>query len=327
MGLDAKITFENRLKLDLEAILTVENLNRVLEIVSNTLTGFEMEVRTESEAGRDDLLPIYLNALSIQGRSPKTVSRYEYVISRFLKALSVPTREITIYHLRNYLASEKSRGVADSTLEGSRQVLSAYFNWLQREGLIQTNPSANLGAIKVKKKLKTAYSDIDIEKLKQNCGNLRDRAIVTFLLATGCRVSEMTQLNIQDVDLENLECTVLGKGNKERTVFLDTVAGMTLTQYLSQRTDHEDALFISLRGHRRIQPGGIRTMLNKLGLLAHVEHVHPHKFRRTRATNLIKHGMAVQEVAAILGHEKLDTTMEYVVMDKRAIKNAYQKYA
>ena len=240
--------------------------------------------------------------------------------------MNVPTRSITVYHLRQYLAKEKARGISDRTLEGTRQVFSAYFNWLHREQLIDTNPTANLGAIKYPKKIKVTYSEIDIEKMKFCCKTLRDRAIICFLLSTGCRISEMIRLNREDVDLNNLECTVLGKGNKERTVFLDSVTGMLIRDYLTQRKDDSPALFIGKR-KQRLSAQGVRAMMVKLAKASAVDHVHPHKFRRTLATSLIRHGMPIQEVAAILGHDKLDTTMQYVVLDKTDVKNSYRKYA
>lgn len=128
------------------------------------------------------------------------------------------------------------------------------------------------------------------------------------------------------MDLANLECTVLGKGNKERTVFLDSVTGMLIRDYLNQRKDDSPALFLSKR-KKRLTAGGVRAMMVRLAKASTVEHVHPHKFRRTLATSLIRHGMPIQEVAAILGDDKLDTTMQYVVLDKTDVKNSYRKYA
>ena len=264
--------------------------------------------------------------MQIQGRSEKTIKRYRYLIGRMMEDVNVPTRSITVYHLRQYLAKEKARGISDRTLEGTRQVFSAYFNWLHREKLIETNPIANLGTIKYPKKIKVTYSEIDIEKMKFCCKTLRDRAIICFLLSTGCRISEMIRLNRENVDLNNLECTVLGKGNKERTVFLDPVTGMLIRDYLTQRKDDSPALFINKR-KQRLSAQGVRAMMVKLAKVSTVDHVHPHKFRRTLATSLIRHGMPIQEVAAILGHDKLDTTMQYVVLDKTDVKNSYRKYA
>ena len=147
-----------------------------------------------------------------------------------------------------------------------------------------------------------------------------------FLSSTGCRISEMTGLNVEDVDLEKLECVVHGKGNKERMVFLSAVTGMLLGEYLKTRKDSNPALFVGKR-KERLEPGGVRSMLKKLGADAGVDHVHPHKFRRTFATELTRHGMEIQKVANILGHEKLDTTMQYVVLNKEDIKSDYRRFA
>ena len=237
----------------------------------------------------------------------------------------VPTRRISVYHLRNYLTHEKERGICENTLEGYREIFSAYFNWLQRESLIDRNPCVNLGVIKVPKKEKKTYTDAELERLNWFCGNIRDRAILHFLRSTGCRISEVTELNRDQVNLEALECVVHGKGDKERTVYLDDVAGMLLKEYLKKRKDDVPALFINKR-QDRFQPNGIRAMLKKLAANAGVEHVHPHKFRRTLATDLARHGMPIQEVAKVLGHEKLDTTMKYVVLNKDDVKASYRRY-
>jgi len=326
MSIEAKATLLKAMEHQLSTEITAADMSTVLTVLADQLAGYELNQTDPGVMGADDLLDAYTAAMQIQGRSPKTIERYRYIILRMMETVRVNTRSITVYHLRQYLAQEKARGIADSTLEGTRQVFSSYFNWLQREGLIQTNPTANLGAIKCAKKIKVTYSDIDIERLKYNCKRLRDRAIVCFLKSTGCRISEMTQLNRDDIDLAALEVTVLGKGNKERTVYLDQVTGMLIGEYLNQRTDDHPALFIG-KGTTRLKPGGVRYMLRDLAKISSVNHVHPHKFRRTLATNLIRHGMPIQEVAAILGHDKLDTTMRYVVLDKSDVKNSYRKYA
>ena len=181
------------------------------------------------------------------------------------------------------------------------------------------------GPIKCAKKKKQVYSDVDIEKLNQNCSSVRDRAIISFLGSSGCRISEVIELNRDAVDLDKLECVVHGKGDKERRVYMSPVAGMLIRDYLNGRKDENPALFVGRRGER-LQPGGVRCMLNRVAEAAGVEHVHPHKFRRTLATRLTRHGMPIQDVAAILGHDKLDTTMQYVVMADEDVKIAYRRY-
>lgn len=326
MSMEDKAGFLRQLETALSDKLTASEMSKAMCAVSDVLEAYDMTALAVAPAEQDGLLGAFVSAMQIQGRSAKTVDRYVYIVKKMLQHESTTTRQITVYHLRQFLADEKNRGISDRTLEGYRQVFSSYFNWLQREGLLQKNPVANLGAIRCQKKIKQTYTEVDIEKLKLHCKTLRDRAILCFLMSTGCRISEMIQLDRDSIDFSSLEVKVLGKGNKERRVFLDPVAGMTVKQYLAQRNDDHPALFIG-KGTDRLKPGGVRLMLNNLAESANVEHVHPHKFRRTLATNLIRHGMPIQEVAAILGHDKLDTTMQYVVLDNTDVRNSYRRYA
>jgi site-specific recombinase XerD len=326
MAIEAKATLLSGLEQQLSSTITASDMAAVLSAVADQLEAYDVKQIDADDHTADDLLDAYTAALRIGGRSEKTIARYRYLIGRMMQAVKVPTRSITVYHLRQYLAQEKQRGLSDRSLEGIRQVFNTYFNWLHRERLIDVNPVANLGAIKWPKKIKIIYSEVDIERMKFCCKSIRDRAIVGFLLSTGCRISEVMRLNRDDVDLVNLECKVFGKGAKERTVYFDAVTGMLLREYLAQRCDNLPALFVGQRSCR-LTSDGVRHILKGLQARAHVEKVHPHKFRRTLATNLIRHGMPIQDVAAILGHDKLETTMEYVVLDQTEVKNNYRKYA
>jgi site-specific recombinase XerD len=183
-----------------------------------------------------------------------------------------------------------------------------------------------VGAIKCAKKIRLPYSAEDIERLKETCGTIRDKAIISFLLSTGCRVSEVCALNREDIDINSLECKVLGKGNKERTVYFDKVTAMLLNRYILTRDDISPALFIG-KGSKRLTAQGMRYMLKKVSEKANVENVHPHRFRRTLATNLIDRGMPIQEVVAVLGHDRIDTTTDYIYIEKENVKSAYRKYA
>ena len=199
MAFEAKATLLNEIERNLGSMVTAADMPRIMAKLSETMAAYNVEV-AEFQDGSDDLLEAYLSALSVEGRSELTIRRYQYLIGRMMEAVKTPTRNITVYHLRRYLADEKARGISDRTLEGERQAFSAYFNWLQRERLIENNPTANLGAIKYLKKTKDIYTDADIERMKFGCKSLRDRAIVAFLRATGCRISEMCQLNRTDVE-------------------------------------------------------------------------------------------------------------------------------
>lgn len=326
MAIDAKVSFISMMEKDLASVVTLEQMDRIRRSVVELLDKFAMTELREQDLEDDDLLECYLDAMKVQNRSKLTINRYEYIIRNVMKAVKVPTRRINVYHLRNYIAKEQARGLKDSTLEGIRQVISAYFNWLQREALIEKNPTANLGAIKCEKKKKKRYTDIEMAKLVLSCESKRDLAIVHFLSSTGCRVSEMTGLNRDDVNLEKLECIVHGKGNKERVVFMSDVAGDAIREYLAGRTDGNEALFVG-RCKERLQPGGVRFMLNAIAEKAGVEHCHPHKFRRTRATELTRRGMPIQEVAKILGHEKIDTTMRYLDIDNEQMRSDFRRFA
>lgn len=327
MAIDAKVSFLQQIEKSCAEKLTMADIERLMIIISDVLEDFDMrENRKWEKEEKDDLLDCFLASMRVQGRSEKTIARYAYLIGKFMKFAKAPTRRITAYHVRNWLSKEKERGIQESTLESNRQVLSAYFGWLKREELIERNPMANVGTIKVPKKKKKIYSPIDMQLLYKSCDNPRDRAIIHFLQATGCRVSEMTELNRDQIDLKRQECIVHGKGDKERTVFFDSVTAMYLDEYMSGRRDKNPALFVG-KGTKRLQPGGVRTALKRIAKMAGVKHVHPHKFRRTLATELARHGMPIQEVSHLLGHEKLDTTMQYVVQQKDDVKNDYRRYA
>ena len=329
MAIEARTVFLKTIESKLSDKLTIVQLTDVMKTISDTVTDYSMQENPHQFSGDntvDDLWDAYFSAMKVQGRSEKTLWRYDYILKRMFKAFpGLNSRQITVYHLRKYLQMEKERGIKDVTLEGYREIFCAYFGWLRREGLIDIDPCTNLGIIKVPKRQKKAYSDIDLERIHQKTKNPRDQAIVHTLESTGCRISEVIGMDIADMDLERCEATVIGKGNKQRTVYIDEVTAMLIRNYLNSRTDSNPALFIGRYGDR-LTPGGIREMLRKVARKAGVEGVYPHKFRRTLATNLNKRGMPVQEIAAILGHEKIDTTMKYINLDHQIIKASYHRY-
>ena len=327
MSLEIKVTFLKELETSLASRVTAADMSSVITCVSDVLEHYDFsKVIKEEENYGIDLIEAFISALRVQGRSEKTLWLYEFTLNRLMKDLNIPIRSVTVYHLRSWLAKEKERGISDQTLKGNRWTFSSFFGWLWREGLITKNPVDNLGTIKTQKKVKEVFSEVDIEKLKTNCDNIRNKAIICFLKATGCRISEVTSLNRTDIDFINLECVVIGKGNKQRTVYIDSVTAMILQRYLMLREDDNPALFIG-RKHERLQPNGIRVMLKRIGHMAGVEHVHPHKFRRTEITELVNRGMPIEQVKAIAGHEKIDTTMQYVRIDQQNVKNNYRKFA
>lgn len=326
MSVAEKQNIIDKLRQTISNKYTVSQVDDILEAVQNVLSDYSIVPSTNVEINyQDDLLNTFLTAKTIEGCSEKTIKQYKYCVNKMIKYLNVPINSINVYHIRDYFAYEKNRGISDQTIKGYKNIYSSLFTWLHKESLIKSNPCVNIGSIKCEKKIRLPFSDIDLEKLKECCDNNRNKAIIFFLLSTGCRISEMCELNKDDINLDTLECIVHGKGNKQRTVFLSNVAAMMLKRYLNERTDNYPALFIG-KGSSRLQPGGVRYMLKKIAIKAGVENVHPHRCRRTLATSLINHGMQIQDVAFILGHEKLDTTMKYVYISKNNVKDAYKKY-
>lgn len=328
MSIATKQTFIKDLTQKLGNTLTVDAMNALTSALTDELSKFSLEQtdNTQADVETEEVLEEFLAAKQLEGRSPKTINHYRYILTRMFRDINLPLRDIMIYSLRRYLAKLKAAGMQDVTVEGIRCTISSFFGWVHRENLLPTNPAANLSPIHCEKKVKKPFTPIDIEELKAHCITLRDRAIISLLMSTGCRISEVCGMNRTDIDFANLECVVHGKGNKQRMVFFDDVSAMLVKRYLKERTDAKPALFIG-KGSDRLTPGGVRFMLSKLAQHANVTNVHPHRFRRTLATNLVNHGMPIQEVARILGHEKIDTTMKYVFLTTASVKNSYQKYA
>lgn len=328
MSVSAKQHLIKTVSTELSRDLTAYDLETVQDKLNDVLSMYEVESAPDGkrDAESDDLLDAFLTAKRIEGRSEKTLELYRYRINRLMNALNIPIRRITVFHLRKYLMDGKEAGLADKTLDGMRSIYCSFFGWLFNEGLLPSNPCANLSPIKCAKIVRLPYSDVDLERLREECTSHRDKAIMAFLLSTGCRVSEMCGLNRDAIDFAHGEVTVLGKGNKQRTVFLTDVAMMHLKRYLSERTDNSPALFVG-RCTDRLKPNGVRKMLHDVADRAGVPDVHPHRFRRTLATNLIGHGMPIQDVATVLGHDKLDTTLTYTYRAKDDIHNNYLRYA
>ena len=327
MSLEAKTLLLNRVEESLSDKLTVKDSNTAMITFSDELQAFDVEhASTDYQENGDTYLKAYLNTKALEGLSPKTLERYEYEIKRMMHYLQIRTKEITIYHIRGFLAYEKQRGLSENTLRGKRDIFHAYFGWLHKESLLSKDPSVNLEPVKVPKKYRKPFSDLELEMIKESCKTPRDKALVRFLLSSGCRVSEVIELNRDDVDFGSKECIVHGKGNKERKVFLDLSTIHYLKLYLDEdRFDHHPALFLSSR-IERLTAHGVRSMLKIIEKRSGVENVHPHRFRRTLATHLIDRGCPIQVVSLILGHDKLDTTMKYISYTTSMIKESYSKY-
>lgn len=213
------------------------------------------------------------------------------------------------------------------TIDNIRRTLSSFFAWLENEDYIVKSPVRRIHKVKATKKVKETFTDENLEKLRDTCSNVRDLAILELLISTGMRVGELTRLNIADMNFGERSCIVLGKGNSEREVYFSAKSKMYIKKYLETRTDNNEALFVSLiKPYNRLGISGIEIAIRNLGREANINKVHPHKFRRTMATMAIDKGMPVEQVQKLLGHIKIDTTMEYAMVSQNNVKNSHRKY-
>lgn len=309
-------------------------INTVEDVLTLTLKQYEVTERCTDIAVIDTstqkAIRRFVATKRTEGIAESTITRYADEMRKLNDFFhDKPIDEYTTYDLRYYLSYRRERTerkLSNRTLDGMRRCFSSVFTWLHNEGIISKNPCAALAKIKYTEKVRKPYSDIELEKLRKVCVNIRDLALVDFLQSTGCRVSEVANLKISDVDFENSQVKVLGKGNKERIVYLTPVARMNLMEYLETRKDDTEALFEG-RGSEQLKKNAIEALIKRLGKIAGVKNAHPHRFRRTLATNLITRGMPIQEVATILGHADLKTTMIYCYISQVNVKASFVKYA
>lgn len=273
-------------------------------------------------------LELFITSKKIEGCSIRTTNYYEIILKRLFKYINIGVKQIETEDLRNYLSDYQANSNASKvSIDNIRRIMSSFFNWLESENYIIKSPMRRIHKIKTTKVVKETYSSETMQIIRDNCNHLRDIAIIDLLASTGMRVGELVLLNRFDIDFNNKECIVFGKGDKERRVYFDSTTKIHLMRYLNSRQDKNDALFVSkLKPYNRLQISGVEIVLRKLGRKIGVTRVHPHKFRRTLATNAIDKGMPVEQVQKLLGHTKIDTTMQYAMVDQNNVKNSYRKY-
>ena len=274
------------------------------------------------------LMNIFISSKKVEGCSDKTLRYYKATIEKMLLTVNVGATHITTDHIRQYLARyEQESKCSKANIDNIRRILSSFFSWLEDENYILKNPVRRIHKIKTTKPVKEVYTDEALEIMRDNCGNIRDLAIIDLLASSGIRVGELVNLNIADVDFENRECVVLGKGNKERPVYFDARTKIHLKNYLLSRDDDNPALFVSLLApHNRLEISGVEIRLRKLGRMLNIPKVHPHKFRRYVATRAIDKGMPVELLQRLLGHSKIETTMEYAMVNQTNVKISHRRF-
>ena len=274
------------------------------------------------------MMNLFLSSKKVEGCSDKTLRYYKATIEKMLTTIQIGVTHITTDDLRRYLARyEQESSCSKANIDNIRRILSSFFSWLEDENYILKSPVRRIHKIKTTKPVKEVYTDEALEIMRDNCDNLRDLAIIDLLSSSGIRVGELVKLNIADVDFENRECVVLGKGNKERPVYFDARTKIHLKNYLLSRTDDNPALFVSLlEPHNRLEISGVEIRLRKLGRMLDIPKVHPHKFRRYVATRAIDKGMPVELLQRLLGHSKIETTMEYAMVNQANVKLSHRRF-
>ena len=322
------IFMEEKLVVILNEMADYLNITQLKKLQEVMLKTFAEDTTTKEEIKNGEYLKLFLDAKRIEGCSVRTIKYYQTTVEHLLMHILTPIRKITTEELRRYLVEyQKINNCSKVTIDNIRRNISSFFSWLEEEDFILKSPMRRIHKIKTKTVVKETISDESIEKLRDGCRELRDLAMIDLLYSTGIRVGELVNLNIKDVNFEQRECIVFGKGDKERKVYFDAKAKIHLKQYLEKRTDNNPALFVTLDApFHRLKISGVEIRLRKLGRLLHLERIHPHKFRRTMATRAIDKGMPIEQVQKILGHSQIDTTMQYAIVNQKNVKTSHQKY-
>lgn len=287
----------------------------------------ENNSQIENESN-DEYLRMFIEAKKVEGCSERTLAYYKTTVLHMLNIVKTAVRRITTEEIRKYLSDyQKINNCSKVTVDNVRRNISSFFSWLEEEDYILKSPMRRIHKIKTKTPVKETISDESIEILRDGCKELRDLAIIDLLYSTGIRVGELVNLNCDDINFEERECVVFGKGEKERKVYFDAKAKLHIKRYLDSRTDNNPALFVTLdRPHERLKISGVEIRLRQLGRKMNIERIHPHKFRRTMATRAIDKGMPIEQVQKILGHSQIDTTMQYAIVNQNNVKNSHRKY-
>lgn len=327
---DCKIELIKSLETSLSTNFTQEQIAVISETLIKKLASYDViELCREIipyESINEKLLKRYCACLFVDGKSEKTIYQYKRTLIKLITVINRPFPEMGVYDIRYFLACEKERGLSGRSVENTRANISAFFQWLNQEEIIPKNPCVNIKPIKFEDVVRKPFSAVEVDKLRSACKNKKERAIIEFLLSSGVRVSELSDMKIADINLQkSLVNVVYGKGGKSRVTYITSVAQNHLQNYWNSRTDSSEFAFCN-RSQNQLKPGGVRYILNDIGKRSNVKNVHPHRFRRTFASGLATKGMDIQEIQKLLGHSNITTTMEYIYVDDTKIRTSYQKY-
>lgn len=300
------------------------------QVLEHTMFQYEVIENTIKQKDDDsqELINTFIAAKRIEGCSEKTLRYYQSTIDTMILRIGKSVRRILTEDLRSYLTEYQNENQSSRvTIDNIRRILSSFFSWLEEEDYILKSPVRRIHKVKTASNIKETYSDESLELMRDNCSEKRDLAMIDMLASTGMRVGEMVLLNREDIDFNERECIVFGKGDKERVVYFDARTKIHLQDYLKSRIDDNPALFVTLKSpYNRMNIGGIEVRLRQLGKQLGLQKVHPHKFRRTLATMAIDKGMPIEQLQRLLGHKKIDTTLQYAMVKQSNVKIAHRKY-
>ncbi len=310
---------------DMSDYLNITQMKQLQESLKKRL---DYEKKDEESIENIKYLDMFLSAKQVEGCSERTISYYQLTIVKMFSIIDIPIRKITTEIIRDYLQEyQKTNNCSKVTIDNVRRNISSFFSWLEEENHILKNPVKRIKKIKIGTTVKETISDEKIELIRASCSNSRDLAIVDMLYSTGIRVGELVNLDIDDINFHERECIVKGKGDKERKVYFDAKTKLNLMKYLEEREDSCNALFVTRnKPHKRLRISGVEISIRKLGRIVGDERIYPHKFRRTMATRAIDKGMPIEQVQQLLGHQQIDTTMKYAMVNQLNVKNSHKKF-
>ena len=311
------------------SILNNEQKEKLKEVLLYTFYNIEVtSIKDELVEDTTDYAKMFIAAKRIEGCSERTLNYYETTIKTMIDKLSKKVNSIETEDLRNYLSEYQAKNNCSKvTIDNVRRILSSFFAWLEDEDYIMKSPVRRIHKVKATQTVKETYTDEELEEMRDACVEIRDLAMVDFLASTGVRVGELVNLDRVDIDMQERSCVVLGKGGKEREVYFDARTKIHLQNYLNSRIDNNPALFVSLlRPYDRLKISGVEIRLRELGKRINIRKIHPHKFRRTMATKAIDKGMPIEQVQVLLGHRKIDTTLQYAMVNQNNVRNSHKKF-
>ena len=302
-----------------------KKLSEILQYVFFNIEITKIDNRMMEET--KDYEKLFLSSKRVEGCSERSLNYYKTTIDNMKEKINKKVNFIETDDIRKYLSDyQEESKCSKTTIDNIRRILSSYFSWLEDENYIVKNPIRRIHKIKTAKLVKETFTDEEVETMRDYCKENRDLALIDFLYSTGVRVGELVNVNIEDVNFEDRSCIVLGKGNKQREVYFDARTKIHLQEYINQRNDNNKALFVSLqKPYNRLNISGVEIRLREIGKETNVNRVHPHKFRRTMATKAIDKGMPIEQVQVLLGHRKIDTTLEYAMVNQNNVKQSYKK--